>query len=281
MSDTASPDFEAIRKFNSYGVEWWSARDLMKALGYKRWENFQVAIRRAIQTCEQENQVATDHFRDITQKVTLGSGAIRNVKDYALDRWACYLIAINGDTAKQEIADAQTYFLTKARVVEIQELRAKQAQRLRLRERISDGNKDLADAAQKAGVQSKNFGTFQNAGYEGLYGGLDLAAIKEQKGIPANEDLLDRAGLLELGANALRIGLTEQRLRTGGIVGENPAINAHRRVGEAIRNAIADEGGPMPEELPIEPSIKPLLSDAKRKRKKAESSGDLPPEGLF
>ncbi len=271
MSQAAmQPDFEAIKQTNPYGKEYWSARDLAPLLGYNKWQRFIDAIKRAQISCETNGQMVADHFTGAGKMVKLGSGSERQVKDFNLSRFACYLIAQNGDPRKPEIAAAQAYFAIAAREYELDQLRQNQTKRLELRERISDGNKDLAKAAQAAGVTSPNFGTFHNAGYSGLYGGLNLEQIKDRKGIPAKEDLLDRSGLAELGANALRIGLTTQILQddTAGL-DEAKAIATHQTVGREIRSAIQRTGAKMPEDLPAEPSIKPLLDAKKRKKKPA------------
>lgn len=265
-----SPDFDSIKQISPYGAEFWSARDLMPLLGYQRWENFNVAIKRAMTAFQQSGNKVEDHFRGVTKLVGIGSRAKRNVKDYLLSRFACFLIAENGDPEKPEIATAQLYFAIATREYELKRLAEEQASRLELRERIAEGNKDLAKAATGAGVLPRNFGTFQNAGYAGLYGGLNVEQIKSRKGIKPKEDLLDRAGLAELGANALRIGLIEQRLRTEkSSMDEAKAIGTHRSIGKNIRDAIEKSGSLMPEDLPAEPSIKPLLDQKKRARQKA------------
>lgn len=264
-----TPDFETIKQFSPYGAEYWSARDLAPLLGYQRWENFEVAIKRGITACQQVGQNDSDHFRGATKMVSVGSKAQREVKDYILSRFAAYLIAQNGDPRKPEIAAAQTYFAIATRENEIAQLKAAQEERLQLRERLSDSNKDLASAAHSAGVLPANFGQFQNAGYEGLYGGLDVAGIRAKKGIASKDDVLDRMGSSELAANDFRITQTRDKLRNERILGQSKAIETHREVGKTVRKAIEEIGGVMPEELPAEPSIKPLLDEKKRRQKKS------------
>jgi DNA-damage-inducible protein D len=269
-----TPDFDSIKQISPYGVEYWSARDLSKLLGYSYWRNFEVAIKRAITSCEQVGQNPADHFVGADKMVTLGSGSKRVVADFVLSRFGCYLIGQNGDPRKPEIAAAQAYFATATREHEIQQLQAEQEKRLRLREQVSENNKALAEAAHNAGVLSPNFGVFQEAGYQGLYGGLGVADLKERKGIGPKEDILDRMGRQELAANDFRITQTEAKLRKEQVIGQTNAIKAHRQVGEEIREVIKRIGGDMPEELPAEPSIKPLMEQKKRKKKKA-----LPQQG--
>ena len=266
---TQAPDFESIKNVSPYGQEYWSARDLAPLLGYSSsWQNFETAIRRAKTSCQQVGQEVTDHFNDAVKMVKLGSKAEREVKDYYLSRFACYLIAQNGDPRKPEIAAAQTYFATATREHEIDQLRAEQDKRLELRERVSDSNKTLAEAARRAGVLSTNFGRFNDAGYHGLYGGLGVEDLKAKKGIGVKEDVLDRMGRAELAANEFRITQTEEKLKRERIIGQAKAIETHHSVGQTVRKAIEEIGGTMPEELPAEPTIKPLLAEKKRKQKK-------------
>lgn len=262
----ATPDFESIKQTSPYGAEYWSARDLAPLLGYaSSWQNFETAIKRAKTACQQTGNPTKHHFNDTIKMINLGKGAQRKVKDYSLSRLACYLIAQNGDPRKPEIAAAQTYFAVATRENELQQLREEQQQRVELRERITENNKDLAAAAHNAGVLSRFFGLFQSAGYEGLYNGLSPEELKTRKGVPAKEDILDRMGSSELAANDFRVTQTRDKLRKEGIIGQTNAINTHREVGRTVRKAIEEIGGTMPEELPAEPSIRPLLTERQRR----------------
>jgi len=269
--ETQSPDFESIKQISPYGAEFWSARQLAPLLGYDKWERFEGAIKRAMIACEQVGQVVNNHFPIAEKMVRLGSGAERKIKDYFLSRFGCYLIAQNGDPRKPEIAAAQAYFAISTRQNELSQLLAEQEKRLSLRERVSENNKKLAQAASVAGVLSPNFGLFQDAGYKGLYGGLGVADIKERKQIDQREDLLDRMGRAELAANDFRITQTEERLRRERAIGQTKAIQTHHEVGKTVRKAIEEIGGTMPEELAPEPSLKPLLDTKRRKQKKLPS----------
>lgn len=272
--EAQSPDFESIKQFSPYQAEYWSARDLAPLLGYNKWQNFEVAIQRAMTSCKQVGQIVPNHFTGVSKMVRLGSAAEREVKDYLLSRFACYLIAQNGDPRKKEIAEAQAYFAISTRKQELAQLLENQEERLKLGERVTENNKALAQAALQAGVLSQNFGVFQNAGYKGLYGELGVADIKEGKQIDQREDLLDRMGRAELAANDFRITQTEERLRREGIIGQTNAMDVHHEVGKKVRNAIQDIGGTMPEDLAPEPSIKPLLNAKHRKRKKLPSQSN-------
>jgi DNA-damage-inducible protein D len=266
-----SPNLESIKQTNSYGAEYWSARDLMKILGYARWGNFKNAIERAEEACKNTGQPVDSHFLQAGKMINIGSEAQREVKDYFLSRFACYLIAQNGDPRKKEIAEVQAYFAVSTRKQELAQLLEEQEDRLKLRERVTENNQALAQAASQAGVLSQNFGVFQNAGYKGLYGELGVADIKERKQIKQREDLLDRMGRAELAANDFRITQTEERLRKEGTIGQTNAMDVHHEVGKKVRNAIKDIGGTMPEDHALEPSIKPLLDAKHRKRKKLPS----------
>jgi len=278
--DTA-PNFDSIRQINPYGVEYWSARELMPLLGYQTWREFDGVIKRAILALEQNGQTVANHFVPNYKMVEVGSEAKRRVKDYALSRQACYLVAENGNPRIPQIALAQNYFAIATRTSELQELARQQGQRVELRERVIDGNKSLNEAAAKVGVRSSSFGVFHDAGYKGLYGGLSAEEVKARKGIAPKEDLLDRAGLAELGANALRIGLTDNKLRSGQVKGEAAAVHTHHQAGKEIRQAIERFGGPMPEDLPAEPSIKPLIDERQKARKKVIAHQAQPQLTMF
>src|SRR6266851_4651234 len=269
-----SPNLESIKQTNSRGAEYWSARDLMKILGYTKWENFKNAIVRAEEACKNSAQPVDSHFLQAGKMINTGKGAQRPVQDYLLSRFACYLIAQNGDPRKKEIAEAQAYFAVSTRRQELAQLLEEQEERLKLRERVTENNKGLAQAASQAGVLSQNFGVFQNAGYKGLYSELGVADVKERKQINQREDLLDRMGRAELAANDFRITQTEERLRREGTIGQTNAMDVQHEVGTKVRKAIKDIGGTMPEDLASEPSIKPLLDAKNRKRKKLPSKSN-------
>ena len=263
MSEQSNkPDFDSIRQEASEGIEYWSARDLSKLLGYNRWENFDVAVKRAKIACEQIGQDVQDHLRDATKPIKGGKGNIQVTKDYWLSRFGAYLVAQNGDPRKPEIAAAQAYFATAARE---NELAQQLDQRLELRQRLEEGNKALEHSARNAGVLPRSFGLFHQAGFEGLYNGLGPEEIKKLKGIDEKENLADRMGQLELAANNFRATLTAHKLDHEGIIGQTAAMEAHKQVGQEIRGVIERSGGTMPEDLPAEPSIKPLIKGRRRK----------------
>jgi DNA-damage-inducible protein D len=265
---------EEKRRVTSIGVEFWMARDLQPLLAYDAWENFEKVVQKAKAACESAGVPTANHFLGSKKMVAIGSGAERQVGDYFLSRYACYLIAMNGEPSKPEVAHAQTYFAVKTREREVEEHRALTAERIELRDQLRDANKDLARAAKAAGVT--RFGIFQDEGYKGLYGGLGLKQIKEQKRLEPRADLIDRMGREELAANAFRATQAEGKIKRENIVGELPAFKAHHEVGKEVRSAIKRVGGTMPEDLPLEPSLKKLTA-AEKKSLKAKTK-ELPEE---
>ena len=264
--DSVNNQLDALKKVHSNQMEYWMARDLMAVLGYSRWENFQAVINKAKMACESAGIDPANQFLDTTKMVQIGSGAMAERADCFLSRYGCYLVAMNGDTSKPQIGMAQTYFAVQTRRQEVFDELTEAQKRIELRDRVTQHNKQLNAAAKKAGVISKMFGVFHDAGYRGLYG-MSLADIKRKKNIPESETLLDCAGRVELAANDFRITQTEQKLTVDNIQGQEAAIKTHRTVGHEVRETIRKIGGPMPENLPAEPHIKKLKA-ARRKQKK-------------
>jgi DNA-damage-inducible protein D len=260
--DSVIGRLDASKRLSQRGGEYWMARDIQPILGYATWENFQKVIEKARMGCESTGIDPDNHFRDITKMIEAGKGAMVQKGDYFLTRYACYLIAMNGDPTKPEIATAQTYFAVQARRQEIQDQLTDREKRLQLRERVKCANLSLASTAKRAGVQ--RYGIFQDAGYQGLYE-MGLAEIKKKKGIGEKENLLDRAGRTELAANEFRITQTEEKLIRDGVNMERQAIDTHKHVGHEVRNVIEKLGGTMPENLPPEESIKKLATKRKQK----------------
>jgi len=236
------------------------ARDLQPLLGYATWEHFANVIEKAKMACESAGADPDYQFREVTKGITAGKGAEVQRADMFLSRYACYLIAMNGDPRKPEIGLAQTYFAVQTRRQEVRDQQHPELRRAEMRLRVKEANRNLNSAAKDAGVQ--NYGLFHDAGYRGLYG-LGLQEIKARKGIPPKDDLLDRAGRVELAANEFRITQAEDKIRREQVRGEGFAIEAHRAVGKAVRGTIKMLGGAMPEDLPPEASIKPLASKRK------------------
>ena len=241
--------FEELKLTNEHGAEYWSARDLQPLLGYSQWRRFEDAIKRAMISCETSGNEPAHHFAGAGKPIVGGKGAVQMVDDYQLSRFACYLIAQNGDPRKPEIAQAQKYFAVQARRQELSEQAAADMERLELRKQTSEEFKALSGAAQDAGVQSKMFGVFHDAGYKGLYGGLGGAAIKARKAIPEKDNLLDRMNATELAANQFRMTQTRDKLARDGIRNQAQAIQTHEQVGKEVRDAIKRIGGTLPEQI--------------------------------
>ena len=244
--------FESIKHIDEYGNEYWSARELMKALEYKKWERFSNTIENAKISCKNSGYSILDHFPDAGKMVSIGSKTQRKIKDYNLTRYACYLIAQNGDSRKKVIALAQTYFAIQTRKQELLELEynnlSEDEKRLYQRNLTRKGNYSLNQTAKKAGV--KNFDKFHNYGYKGLYNGETADDIAKRKGLRYREDILDNMGSVELAANLFRITQTDEKLKNDNIKGEDSANKTHYRIGKIVRNAIKEVGGTMPEDLP-------------------------------
>lgn len=242
--------FEESKKLNEHGAEYWSARELQTQLGYTQWRRFEEAIKRAMISCEQSGNNPDYHFAGAGKMIELGKGGIREVDDYHLSRFACYLIAQNGDPRKTEIAEAQKYFAIQARRQEISDALAADMERLEIRKQTSEEFKALSGAARDAGVQDRMFGIFHDAGYKGLYGGLGNEAIKRRKGIPKKEQLMDRMDTTELAANQFRMTQTRDKLARDQVNSQQQAIRTHEEVGNEVREAIKRIGGVMPEKIP-------------------------------
>lgn len=259
---------DAAKRNAKGGGEYWMARDIQEFLGYEQWRNFEDVIVRARKACESAGVNSGDHFAETSNMVPVGSGAMRDRKDFFLTRYACYLIAMNGDTSKPEIGIAQTYFAVQTRRMEIQDAQEAIETRIELRNRVRSANKDLSSVAKNAGVQ--RFDIFHDAGYKGLYG-MGLRDIKQHKGIEKKDDLLDRAGRAELAANEFRITQAEQKIVREGIKGQEEATKTHKEVGKEVRDTIKKLGGTMPEDLPVETSLKKLKKPTDKKKLKSGS----------
>jgi DNA-damage-inducible protein D len=242
--------FEDLKKINEYGAEYWSARELQPLLGYSQWRRFEDALKRAITSCKQSGNNPDHHFAGAGKPIAGGKGAVQVVDDYHLSRFACYLIAQNGDPRKPEIAAAQKYFAIQARRQEMSDALAADLERLEIRKQASEEFKALSGVARVAGVQDKMFGVFHDAGYKGLYGGLGNEAIKKRKNIPKKDQLMDRMDTTELAANQFRMTQTRDKLARTPMKDQQQAIRTHEVVGMEVRAAIKRIGGVMPENIP-------------------------------
>jgi DNA-damage-inducible protein D len=260
--------FEELKRVNQYGVEYWSARDLQSTLGYSKWQSFENAIEKAIESCKQSGNDPKHHFAGAGNPIMSGKGRAQVVEDYHLSRFACYLIAQNGDSRKSEIAHAQKYFAIQTRRQELSDAAIADLERVEMRKQASQDFKALSGAARDAGVQNKMFGIFHDAGYKGLYGGLGSDAIKARKGIDPKEQLMDRMDRTELAANQFRMTQTREKLKRENIKNQRDAIVAHETVGKEVRAAIAKIGGTPPENIPPVEHIKKVENRLKKTKPK-------------
>lgn len=245
-------NFESIKHIDENGVEFWYARELMEMLEYSKWGNFIKVIDKAKKSCENSNNTIFEHFADVGKTIKMPKNAEKTIDDMKLTRYACYLIAQNGDSRKKAIALAQTYFAVQTRKQEITrqeyENLSEDDKRLYTRQNVKDKNKYLFDTAKFAGV--KNYGKFNNYGYKGLYNGETAKDIANRKGISEKEDILDYMSSTELAANLFRITQTDEVLKNKNINNEDDACITHHKVGQAVRQTIKRIGGTMPEDLP-------------------------------
>ena len=267
--------FEDIRKLNENRIEFWLARELQEVLQYKEWRNFERVIDTAKIACKISQHEITDHFVEVNKTVPMPSNAKpKNIKDYQLTRYACYLIVMNGDPRKEVIAHGQTYFAVKTRQQEFNDLYTQlteEDKRLFLRGDIKQKNMLLAEAAHKAGIITPlEYAIFQDYGYRGLYDGETAKDIAHRKGINAErESILDYMGSLELAANLFRIAQTEDVLRNNKVSDPEIAQTTHYKIGASIRKQMQEVGATMPERLPKpECSIKEIEKEKKNQIKK-------------
>jgi DNA-damage-inducible protein D len=257
--DRLIASFEDAAEIDDEGVEFWFARDLAKLLEYNDYRNFLNIVEKAKIACHNSGQPVNYHFVDTTEKVDIGSGAVRPIDNIKLTRYAAYLVAQNGDSRKRPVSFAQTYFAIQTRRQEIQDDDIDQyvplsedEKRVLLRQEIKDHNTKLASAAAGAGVAEPiDFAIFTNFGYQGLYGGLDRRGIQRRKGLKSKQNILDHMGSTELAANLFRATQTEEKLRRDRIKGKDAANSTHFEVGRRVRQTIKDLGGKMPEALPV------------------------------
>lgn len=271
IADQHHATFESIRQIDNEGNEYWGARDLQPLLEYAGWDKFKRVIEKAMEACRQSGYDVDDHFSQTAKMVDIGSGAKREIEDYRLSRYACYLIVQNGDPAKSVIANGQTYFALQTRRQELNDSEAyaklsEDEKRLAIRNEMAEHNKHLAAAAKEAGVDTPfDYAIFQDHGYKGLYGGRRAKDIHTSKGLKKSQKILDHMGSTELAANLFRATQTEEKLRRDKVRGKQTANQTHFEVGKKVRQTISELGGTMPEALPTpETSIKQLESSKKK-----------------
>lgn len=264
--------FDAIiNKEENENVEFWYARDLQNQLGYKRWENFIEAIKKAMQSCENAGIAVQNHFREVTKMINLAKGAKRKIQDYMLTRYACYLIAQNGDSKKEEIAFAQSYFAVQTRKQEIIEDRIKLMNRLEAREKLKESEKQLSENIYERGVDDLGFATIRSKGDSALFGGLNTMQMKEKYGVKENRPLADFLPTLTIAAKNLATEMTNYNVTQKDMYGEESITGEHIDNNLSVRSML-NKRGIKPENLKPAEDLKKLERRVKMESKKMTSN---------
>ncbi len=260
-------------------VEIWFARELQKVLGYARWENFLVAINRAVDSCKSQNISIYNHFREVTKMVKLGSGSQREVKDFMLTRFACYLIAQNGDPKKEEIAFAQGYFALQTRRAELVAEHLQQVSRLETRDRLRASEKQLSRNIYERGVDDKGFGRIRSKGDTALFGGNTTEDMKKRLDIKSTRPLADFLPTLTITAKNLATEMTNYNVEQKDLNGERSITQEHIQNNVSVRQMLGQRGI-KPEELPAAEDIKKVERRVASNEKKIEKTSNKLPKNM-
>jgi DNA-damage-inducible protein D len=262
---------ERLKRVAPNGIDYWHAREIMPVLGYPEWDKFLAVVTRAMNACSGVGISPPHHFRQTAVMMKVGKGAQRSGMDYQLTRAACYLVAMNADPSKSEVAAAQAYFARQTRRMELHDQLTEDEKRLELRDKVATSMKRVSAVAQKAGVRDKMQGVFHNQRYLGMYN-MSSADVKRLKGLAEKANFFDFAGPLELSAHEFQMNLAADVIDREKINGEQATFAKNRAVGIEVREAIRNSGGTMPEELRLAPEP---ISDV-RKRIKGSKLKALP-----
>lgn len=265
---------QSVKDESNESIEVWYARELQRVLGYARWENFTVAISRAMESCKTQNINPDDHFREITKMIPLAKGAQRAIQDYMLTRYACYLIAQNGDPKKEEIAFAQSYFAVQTRNAELIEERLQLLSRLETRERLRSSEKQLSQNIYQRGVDDKGFGRIRSKGDTALFGGINTEQMKKRLGVKSGA-LADHLPTLTIAAKNLATEMTNYNVEQKDLQGEMPITHEHIQNNQSVRGMLLQRGI-RPEELPPAEDIKKVERRVAREEKQLGKNTKLP-----
>ena len=261
-------ELDEITRFDEENqIEYWFARELMGTLGYGRWENFEKSIKRAMESCESQGIAIEDHFREVTKMVQIGSSAKRKIKDYMLTRYACYLIAMNGDPQKEEIAFAQSYFAVQTRKQELIEERIALIERTQARDKLKESEKRLSQNIYERGVDDAGFRRIRSKGDSALFGGRTTQEMKRKLGVKDNRPLADFLPTLTIAAKNLATEMTNYNVEDKDLQGEKAITDEHVQNNSSVREMLGQRGI-KPEELPPAEDIKKLERRVKSQEKK-------------
>ncbi|NPA67216.1 MAG: DNA damage-inducible protein D [Chlorobi bacterium] len=259
--------FEQYVHHTADGTEYWLARELQELLGYTQWRNFAKVIEKAITACENSGQAKDDHFVGVSKMVNIGSGAERQIDDIMLSRYACYLIAQNGDPRKEQVAFAQSYFALQTRKQELLEKRINEIERVRARKKLSQTEKELSGILYERGVDSKGFARIRSKGDQALFGGMTTGAMKYKLSVPKNRPLADFLPTITIKAKDFANEITNFNVQKENMRGEQKITEEHIKNNTEVRNLLKNRGI-IPENLPPEEDIKKVERRLKSDNKK-------------